>query len=421
MDPLRHRTPPVYENLVISGGRGSTLTTADGRAIIDMTSGFGVAALGYGNERVALALEGQYRKLSHAIPSVIEFDGQALAANTIAARVGRHEDGVVLTTSGSEAVEVAMKAAAVKTGGRRFISISGAYHGQSIGALRVIGQRSVAGPLRALVGDLPDIVPFPTDDGEVCLDGGLWSLELVHHLLASDSFSERDLAGVIVEPMQNQAGYRTLPRSFCEGLTALCHEFRVPLIADEVFTGFGRCGAWSLSPLVGLEPDLVTFGKAMTGGVPGGACVGDRDLIDGLYPADGFPLHAPTFYNSPIVCAAVGAAIEEIEERQLVVRAQTIEQEIRASLADVTGNDHQFRLRGQGAAVALVASPELLSRRPNVIDEFITSALEQDVLVLNSGFPWNNTISLSPPLSTTSEELAVATAVIRAVVHKVSG
>lgn len=281
-----NRTPYVRSgplgDLEVSSAEGSYLISSDGRRILDLTCGFGVAALGYGNKTIADAIYRQMSTLSHAVPSIFRYVGEEDALEALCSRTG-FQSGL-LTTSGSEAVEIAIKIALLKTRRPGVVVLNRGYHGQSIATSLFSGQRQIASAFDSLANVRVAVLPTPEPLS-------LLEEEAPESAEASQciSFLEELLKGasvgaVVVEPMQNLGGYRRFSADFGGRVSQLCQEHGALLIVDEIFTGSGRTGHWLLSHSVGYRPDIVCVGKACTGGVPGGACLTASDLLGPLPP-----------------------------------------------------------------------------------------------------------------------------------------
>jgi 4-aminobutyrate aminotransferase-like enzyme len=210
--------------------------------------------------------------------------------------------------------------------------------------------------------------------------------------------------------MQNLSGYRSFSPTFASSLTNLCRSKSVLLIADEVFTGFGRCGQWSLAQSQGFSPDISVYGKALTGGIPGGVCVADRELLGHLYPRNGPPLHAPTFFNAPVVCAAMSSSIEILRSESLLPRSKQIGERLaRALLPLATSLPGVRTIRGHGAAQAIeFQSHDGLASEQALALTMCRNLLDLGVLALNSGFPRGNVVTLCPPLVISDAQLDAA-------------
>jgi len=236
---------------------------------------------------------------------------------------------------------------------------------------------------------------------------------------ADDGLTPR-VGALVIEPMQNLAGYRCFSQKFSSALTECCKRNGIFLIADEIFTGFGRCGDWTISRANGLDPDIICVGKAMTGGVPGGACVAHRDVLRLLFPENGAPLHAPTFYCSPLLNASILASIKCIQEGSLLERATQIGKSILSCLTPYVGKVASLiQLRGKGAAQALVFgdSPRGLTPHQTAV-AFCQRLLHAGVFALYSGFPAGNVVTLCPPLVIPDLELRLALDRIEEVLHR---
>lgn len=416
MSALLHTCPHPYSTLRVLRATGTKLYDVSGTEFLDLTSGFGVAALGYSNPQIVDAVSGRLKTIGHAIPSLIAFENDSVAGDEIAAVTGFRDAGVVLTTSGAEAIEVALKAAFLTTGRPGVVVMSGAFHGQSIGTLRANAHRSLAAPLAGIVPDRANVLPYPEPDTLTSPSSPAiaQSLQLLESWLFSQEHGCQSIGSLLIEPMQNLAGYRTFDLSFTTRLMELCRRAGVLVIADEIFTGFGRCGEWTISKCIGLDPDIVCVGKALTGGVPGGACVADRRFLGSLFPKSGPPLHAPTFYNSPIVSAAIAATIRCIREDKLLERAKSIGKAIQSRLAPHVGKVAGFRgVRGIGAAQALVfEGVDGVGTASDLVLRVTEDLLRRGVLALNSGFPRGDVVTICPPLVITDDELSFALAAV---------
>lgn len=413
----------MTQTLQIASAKNATLTTSSGAQLVDMNAGFGVAAIGYSNPKWVEALSQRAATLSHGIAPVVPH----VFADEAAARVQQalqRDDACILTSGGAEAIEVALKIARITTGRSRVLTFSGAYHGQSIGTLGLTSQSAVRDPLHGLFS-YADVAPFPNVHGAPASAADLASLErhsldYVEFLLSGDDGGGRDIGAVLIEPMQNFSGYRNLPDRYGEDLSKICKAAGALLIADEVFVGFGRCGYYELSPSVGLSPDIQCFGKAMTGGFPAGACVGPASLLSCLEPAQSPHLHSPTFANSPLANVAVATAVECLIAIDAPTRAIAIGETIREGLTDLLG-DYAWLvdIRGHGAAQALVVSGGRGRSPREYTSALRAAALQEGVLVLDSGSPWGNTIALCPPLIIDQDELDFALRGLRRAVTQV--
>src|SRR6185436_19311634 len=170
----------------------------------------------------------------------------------------------IFCNSGFEAVEAALKTAMLATGRRGVIAFEGAYHGLGYGALNATHRAHFRRPFASQLGEFGHFVPFPAKDAELAGLGNSIRRQ----------FKRRKIGAMLVEPMQARGGINIPPSEFLPMLRRLCDQHGVLLILDEIYTGFGRTGAWFACEHSGIAPDLICLGKALTGGFPLSACVG---------------------------------------------------------------------------------------------------------------------------------------------------
>jgi 4-aminobutyrate aminotransferase-like enzyme len=380
---------------------GSTVWDTTGRSYLDLSGGFGVAAVGHSRPEVAAAVERQSRQLSYAMTGIFPHATEEPALSRIAELTGFAESGAVLmTTSGSEAIDVSLRVAALASGRSRFLAFENGYHGQTLGTVGVNGQEAFRRPFANVVGQRCDFVSFTTEEDDDAL--AETALRQVREQLES-----REVAAVLIEPMQNIAGYRVAHPQFLRGLRELCDTYNSLLIIDEVFTGFGRTGTWSMANEMGVRADLLCVGKAMTGGLPAGACVAEMDLLDVLSSSATVPLHSPTYLAVPSHLAGVEAAIGLLSDEGLLERARWIDEAFRERLLNSQPfADLGLSIRGRGAALAIEFATASL---PAPLDAFMSrlqkALLDRGLIALRSGFPAGSTLALSPPLVLTGAEL----------------
>lgn len=411
------RSGPL-SNITVATAKGSTLIAADGRKLLDLTSGFGVAAIGYGNEEFNSHIHRQLTATSWGIPSIIQYTYETIVANSLG--VFGEDLAMVPTTSGTESIEVALKVAFRATGNSRIVTLSRAFHGQSLAISPLSGQRGFSSAFPVATRDVTVLpTPRPTylarrsaPNGD---DGSADIIHFLEDILLSDILGGSPVAAVIVEPMQNLGGYRLFGEEFGKAVTGLCRRAGALLIADEIFTGSGRTGEWLLANTAGYTPDLICIGKACTGGIPGGACLGSPELMSLLNPSGCSPLHAPTFFGAPITIAALGAATEFIARNDLASRAADIERLLIRGFSSLLDNiTYVDELRGHGAAIALVLKdhPADATHASVLALELVETAADRGVVVINSGFPEGNTVHISPPLVITGPEMEFAIEVL---------
>jgi 4-aminobutyrate aminotransferase-like enzyme len=308
----------------------------------------------------------------------------------------------IFCNSGFEAVEAALKTALLTTGKPGVIAFGGAYHGTGYGALNATHRDLFRAPFRPQLGGFGRFVPFPTSAGE---------LERVERALRRLMRRER-IGAVLVEPVQGRGGIRIPPPEFLPLLRRACDEAGALLVADEIFTGFGRTGRWFACEHGGVAPDVVCVGKALTGGFPLSACVGRADVMDAAWPASrGEAIHTSTFLGHPVGCAMALANLAEIRRRRLVERSARLGEGLLADLVKVQRSTSGVRCHARG--LGLMAGLELQREdgAPATAETLaaIKALLRRGFLLLPEG-EHANVISITPPLTITERQLADAVA-----------
>ncbi len=287
---------------------------ADGKKYLDLTGAFGVAAAGHANPSVVKAGQTQLARLPHAMGDVHPHPRKAELARELS-RVtferwtgGMKKGKVIFCNSGFEAVEAALKTAILATNRHGVVAFTGAYHGLGYGALTATHRDFFRTPFQPQMREFVRYVQFPSRTADLA------TVEFqIRHLIRREW-----IGAILVEPVQARGGINVPPPEFLPLLRKLCDEFGALLIADEIYTGFGRTGKWFASEHAGATPDLICLGKALTGGFPLSACVGRADLMDAAWPqSKGEALHTSTFLGNPVGCAMALAQIAEIEKLKL--------------------------------------------------------------------------------------------------------
>jgi 4-aminobutyrate aminotransferase/(S)-3-amino-2-methylpropionate transaminase len=285
---------------------GANVWDVDGNRFVDLTSGFGVTNAGHGHPRVVEAICDQADRLLHAMGDV---HPAAVKVQLLEALARLYPGGVsvrgVLTSSGADAVETALKTALVATGRAGVIAFEGAYHGLALGALDTTWSARFRDPFAARLAGATRFARY----GDIDAVRG-----------AASTF-DAPPAAVLVEPIQGRGGNRIPPEGFLADLRALCDDEGWLLIADEIYTGFGRTGRWFACEHEGVVPDLLCVGKGLASGMPISACLGRAEWMDTWPASDGEALHTQTFLGHPPGCAAALACIAVMEEQGLVERA----------------------------------------------------------------------------------------------------
>ena len=404
-----HLEPDGSWPIVWERARDAFVWDADGKKYLDLTAAFGVAAAGHTNRRVVKAGQGQMGRLLHAMGDVHPPARKAelareLSRITFERWTGGLKDGkTIFTNSGFEAVEAALKTAILATGKHGVIAFTGAYHGLGYGALNATHRDFFRKPFQPQLREFAHFVQFPAKAADLAAVD--WIIRRL--------FRREWLGAILVEPVQARGGINVPPPEFLPLLRKLCDENGALLIADEIYTGFGRTGRWFACEHTGVTPDLICLGKALTGGFPLSACVGRGNLMDAAWPVSrGEAIHTSTFLGHPVGCAMALAQIAEIEKLKLPDRSAQLGDFLLAGLrAKIPHARFQTAVRGLG----LMAGVELRRHdgSPATAETFaaLKSLLQRGYIFLPEG-EFGNVISFTPPLTITKAQLAKAVAAL---------
>lgn len=289
--------PVVWERAL-----GSNVWDPDGNRFVDLGGGFGVASAGHANPRVLAAVREQLGLLVHGLGDAYPSRRRIELAAALARITPGDLQQVIFASSGSEAVEAALKTAALCTGRSGVLAFEGGYHGMSLGVLSASHYRAgFREPFQGLLGGYAQWLPF-----------GVAEQKLREHMGSLDELP----AAVLVEPIQGRGGNRCAESGWLGMLRSLCDELGVLLVFDEIFTGFGRGGTLFQSGSEAADevvPDLLCLGKGMSSGFPISACIGSEKVMAGWGMSGGEALHTSTFLGHPVGCAASLAVIELFE------------------------------------------------------------------------------------------------------------
>lgn len=408
--------------IFLAEAAGANVVDVDGNVYVDLTGFFGVASVGHSNPAVADAVSAQARRLFHGMGDVYPSENKVLLAQKLCELApGEGPKRVIFASTGSEAVEAALKTAVVATGKPGVICFTSGYHGLGYGALSVTDRDIFKEPFGAQLGTFARRAPYPNcyrcPIGLRYPSCEVACLAAVREILDGEGGAE--IGAVIVEPVQGRGGEVPAPDRWLVELRRLCDERGLLLIFDEIFCGFGRTGHWFACEHAGVVPDILCVGKAMSSGFPISACIGRADVMDRWPPSSGEAIHTGTFLGHPTGCAAGLASIAELETKHLIQQTarreatirdllQKLQKESKGKIGDV---------RGRGLMWGLEIVDKSGTADTAAATAVIRDALGAGVIMLTSG-PHCNVLALSPPLVITDEQLTFAIDVVgRAIVR----
>ena len=360
-----------FRGLKVARGKGQYLWDAEGRKYLDCHAGHGAAFLGHSRDEIVKAVQ---RQASLVIASSSTFSTDALeeAISSFARIAPRWSREIVFMNSGSEAVETALKAAWRYTGRSRIVSFVGGFHGRTIGSLSVTwNPRYRRG--YPLLGNV-EFKKFNADPAEI--SGKL----------------PRETAAIIVEPIQGEGGVNPARREFLKTLREEADRVGALLIFDEIQTGFGRTGRIWAHEHYGVEPDIMTAGKSIAGGLPASAILSRDGVLSKL--SRGW--HGSTHAANPLIMAAVSAASRVLAGERVWEASSSRGAELISALnAELAGDRFVRQIRGLGLMLAVDLRVD-----PSPVIKCLQN--EEKVLALKAGA---TALRLLPPYMINSQDV----------------
>ncbi len=362
----------TYQKLgiVLHKGRGARLWDVNGKEYVDFMGGYGVAIVGHSHPKVVEAIREQAELLVICHGSLYN-DSRAAFLEELMKVAPKGLTKAFLSNSGAEAVEAALKMARKYTGKKRFVAAINSYHGKTMGALSVTYSQKYRGAFG----------PFPYETTFIKY-GSAEELEKV-------DFS--DVAAVILEPVQGEGGVKLPPPDYFKRVEEIVHAKDALLIIDEVQAGLGRTGKMWAHEHWGVQPDIITIGKGIAGGVPMGVTLARQEIGDVLKVGE----HTSTFGGNPLSSAAGKAVLEIIREENLPERAERMGKKLIDGLRKLSEETRLIReVRGLGLMIGV----ELRVRFQDVL----LNSAKRGLLMLYSG---RNVLRFLPPLIISDEDV----------------
>ncbi|MEE7477846.1 adenosylmethionine--8-amino-7-oxononanoate transaminase [Methylobacterium hispanicum] len=347
--------------------RGSRIVLADGRELVDGIASWWTAVHGYNHPHIAQAVADQLARMPHVMFGGLTHAPAERLAARLSALLPGNLDHVFLVDSGSVAVEVALKMAAQLwlnrgvAGRTRVLSFRGGYHGDTMGAMSVCDPEE--GMHRRFGAYLPGQVFC--DLPRTAADAAALDAALGRH--------RDELAAVIVEPLVQGAGGMVMHGpEVLAAVARLARRHGLPLICDEIFTGFGRTGTLFACEQAGIVPDILCLSKALTGGTMAlAATVATTEIFEGFWSDDPAAalMHGPTFMANPLACAAANASLDLFEREPRLDQARAIAARLRDGLEPLRGVPGVADVRVLGAigAVQFASPPDLAALKARLV------------------------------------------------------
>jgi len=373
----------------------------EGNRYIDFASGIAVLNTGHNHPKVIAAVKQQMDCFTHTSFQVNPYEPYiALAERLNAIAPTGQPSKTIFVTTGAEAVENAVKIARAHTGRKAVIAFKGGFHGRTMMGMALTGKVQ---PYKAGFGPFPgDVwhVPFPIEYHGVSVEQSLAALDSLFKADVDPS----EVAAIILEPVQGEGGFYQAPTELLQRLRAICDQYGMLLIADEIQTGFARTGRMFGIEHSGVAPDLMTIAKSMAGGFAIAGVIGKAHIMDAPGPGG----LGGTYGGPPMACAAGLAVLDVIAEERLCERADAIGDLIKTRLLSLKRTNSLACIgdvRGPGAMIALelVQHGDADQPDPDLTKALVVDCAKEGLILLACGIR-SNVIRFLVPL-TASDDL----------------
>lgn len=391
----------------VAEASGATITDVDGNVFIDVAAGIGVQNVGHTDSFVVEAVQEQVSKFIHPCFHVIGYEPYiALAQKLATIYPAGFPVKVMLSNSGAEAVENAVKIARRATGKSGIVSLDNAFHGRTLMAMALTSKLKPYGygfgPFPSDLYKTPSAYCYRCPLGATYPGCGLACAEVFRKRLQTVMSADL-IAALIAEPVQGEGGFIVPPGEFLSAIAQICSENGILFIADEVQSGFGRTGTMFAIEQAGVEPDLITMSKSIAAGLPLSAVAGRDEVMDVPFKGQ----LGGTFGGAPISCAAALAVLDKIEREDLPARARHIGGRIMERLGAMKEKYVCIGdVRGLGAMIGVEFVHDRATKEPDteIIGRITSYAFKHGVILLSAGI-LGNVIRLLPPLVMTDVQV----------------
>ncbi|WP_018151315.1 aspartate aminotransferase family protein [Leeia oryzae] len=380
---------PVY----MDRAENALVWDTDGKQYLDFVAGIGVLNTGHRHPRVMAAAMAQMERFTHSCFNAMPHAPYVQLTSRLAQLCHMLDDPrTMLTSSGAEAMENAIKLARAFTRRTAMIAFDGGFHGRTLATLALTAKVK---PYKHHLGPLPGPVyhaAFASPDNGVSREAAMASLERLFKV----EIDPADVAAIVIEPIQGEGGFLQADTGFLQDLRQVCDQHGILLIVDEIQSGFGRSGKWFAIEHSGVRPDLLVMGKSLAGGFPL-AAVSGRGAVMNCLPPGGL---GGTYAGNVVACAAALAVCDAMVEEDLLTRAneigERIDTHLRAIAAGPAGR-HLGAIRGVGAMRAFEI---VTDGKPDAakLQRLLVLARDNGLLLIAAG-EHGNVIRLLPPLT----------------------
>lgn len=411
----------IFNPSSIQSAKGAIIIDADGRELIDFAGGIGVNNAGHGVPEIIEAIKSQADKFIHASFNVSVYE-QYLDLTEKLCEILPHGESTkaMLTLSGAESVENAIKIARAVTGKSGIICYDGSFHGRTMMAMTLtsnVKYKEGAGPYAPEVYRLEFPYYKPSMSARMTSDEFDDLMIMKLHKTFSSTVSVSQTAAIILELVQGEGGFTVASKKYVQYLRKFCTENNIFLIFDEVQSGFGRTGKWAAFEHYGVTPDLSTWAKSMGGGMPIGAVIGKQEIMDAVKPG----LIGGTYLGNPLSCVASLASINYMQKNNINAAGEKVGKIVRDRFNQLQAKypKNITDVRGLGAMLAIeFFNPETKMPDGDATKAIINKCLEKGLIVITSG-TYGNCIRILSPLFIEEEILEKGLSILEQTIEEI--
>ena len=411
----------IFNPSSIQSAKGAIIIDADGRELIDFAGGIGVNNAGHGVPEIIEAIKSQADKFIHASFNVSVYE-QYLDLTEKLCEILPHGESTkaMLTLSGAESVENAIKIARAVTGKSGIICYDGSFHGRTMMAMTLtsnVKYKEGAGPYAPEVYRLEFPYYKPSMSSRMTSDEFDDLMIMKLHKTFSSTVSVSQTAAIILELVQGEGGFTVASKKYVQYLRKFCTENNIFLIFDEVQSGFGRTGKWAAYEHYGVTPDLSTWAKSMGGGMPIGAVIGKQEIMDAVKPG----LIGGTYLGNPLSCVASLASINYMQKNNINAAGEKVGKIVREKFNQLQEKypKNITDVRGLGAMLAIeFFNPETKMPDGDSTKAIVNKCLERGLIVITSG-AYGNCIRILSPLFIEDEILEKGLSILEQTIEEI--
>lgn len=404
----------MFSPLTIASAKGAITKDVDGKEYIDFAGGIGVLNAGHCPKPVVDAIVKQSRQLIHSCFPVAIYEPYVELCEVLA-KLFPHgkRTKVMLTNTGAEAVENAIKIARQATGKQGVICFTGGFHGRTLLGMSLTsktGYKLGCGPFAPEIYRLPFPDYYKRHDGlamEQFVERELEAFEIYLHNMVDAS----NVAAVIMELVQGEGGFVVAPKAYVQGLHRICKAKGILLILDEVQTGFGRTGKWSAYEHYDVVPDISTWAKSMGSGMPIGAVIGRAEIMDKTTKGT----LGGTYPGNPVACAASLATLQYMKDININSKGEKVGTIVMDFFKKLQGECNAIGdVRGLGAMVAFELVKDKDPNKPDaeLCKALLTACAKKGLLIISAGIS-GNVIRVLSPLIISKQQLQKGLGILR--------